>query len=177
MQFWKFAITGCDNNSELKVWSCESWTCLQTIHFKLDPTILTPSTAPTTTPPIPSTTNSSSSSVCLKAGLDNSAGYLILSDIQNRVLYVCQIHKDLNEPSAKLEMLSQFFLQAPILSFGIIDAGVRKLKCSSSTEDLYQVSLNSFLEWHKIKKIGNYPGILLATNCSLLPTIKKNYWT
>ena len=30
-QFWKFAVTGCNQNQELKVWSCETWHCLQTI--------------------------------------------------------------------------------------------------------------------------------------------------
>ena len=31
MQYWKY---GCSLNTELKVWSCESWSCLlQTISF------------------------------------------------------------------------------------------------------------------------------------------------
>lgn len=121
MQFWKFAITGCDNNSELKVWSCESWTCLQKIHFK------------------PDISRKISTPICLKAGLDNGSGYLILSDIQNRLLYVLQIYKDVDQSTAKLQLISEFFLQSPILSYGIVDAGVRKLKCSASTEDLYQL--------------------------------------
>eukprot|EP00090_Calanus_glacialis_P007849 TRINITY_DN16279_c0_g1_i2.p1 TRINITY_DN16279_c0_g1~~TRINITY_DN16279_c0_g1_i2.p1 ORF type:complete len:388 (-),score=164.66 TRINITY_DN16279_c0_g1_i2:87-1250(-) len=33
VQYWKYAVTGCSLNTELKVWSCESWTCLQTISF------------------------------------------------------------------------------------------------------------------------------------------------
>ena len=33
IQFWKYAVTGCSLNSELKVWSCESWTCLQTVRL------------------------------------------------------------------------------------------------------------------------------------------------
>ena len=31
VQYWKYAVIGCSLNIELNVWSCESWTCLQTI--------------------------------------------------------------------------------------------------------------------------------------------------
>lgn len=64
VQFWKFAITGAENNSELKIWSCESWTCLQTIRF---------------TPEV------GKQDIVLKAGLDLGAGYLLLSDINYKV--------------------------------------------------------------------------------------------
>lgn len=30
-QFWRFAVTGACNNQEIKIWSCESWVCLQTL--------------------------------------------------------------------------------------------------------------------------------------------------
>lgn len=29
--FWRFLITGADQNQELKMWCTVSWTCLQTI--------------------------------------------------------------------------------------------------------------------------------------------------
>lgn len=29
--FWRFLITGADQNRELKMWCTVSWTCLQTI--------------------------------------------------------------------------------------------------------------------------------------------------
>lgn len=64
VQFWKFAITGAENNSELKIWSCESWTCLQTIRF---------------------TPEAGKKDIVLKAGLDLGAGYLLLSDINYKV--------------------------------------------------------------------------------------------
>jgi hypothetical protein len=64
VQFWKFAITGAENNSELKIWSCESWTCLQTIRF---------------------TPEAGKKNIVLKAGLDLGAGYLLLSDINYKV--------------------------------------------------------------------------------------------
>ncbi|XP_021913253.1 enhancer of mRNA-decapping protein 4 isoform X2 [Zootermopsis nevadensis] len=114
VQFWKFAITGAENNSELKIWSCESWTCLQTIRF---------------TPEV------GKQDIVLKAGLDLGAGYLLLSDINYKLLYVLQLHKDPSETSAYVCSVSEFRLPYPILSFGIVDAGLRKFK-SSSLEDL-----------------------------------------
>jgi len=114
VQFWKFAITGAENNSELKIWSCESWTCLQTIRF---------------------TPEAGKKDIVLKAGLDLGAGYLLLSDINYKLLYVLQLHKDSSETTAYVCSASEFLLPYPILSFGIVDAGLRKFK-SSSLEDL-----------------------------------------
>ncbi|KAJ8686594.1 hypothetical protein QAD02_022388 [Eretmocerus hayati] len=119
-QFWRFAITGCDNNSELKVWSCELWTCLQTIKFA--PTLSTQKT------PI------------LKASLDLAAGYLLLSDIYNKVLYILSISKDSDEAMACINTVSEFLLPYPILSFAIVDAGQRRLRpTSESLEDLCSI--------------------------------------
>lgn len=33
--FWRFLITGADQNRELKMWCTVSWTCLQTIRWGL----------------------------------------------------------------------------------------------------------------------------------------------
>lgn len=116
VQFWRFAITGCDNNTELKVWSCELWSCLQTITFA----------------PTPST----GKLPVLKAGLDLSAGYLLLSDIYNKVLYILSITKDNGEALASVNTISEFLLPYPILSFGIVDAGLRKVRPNGELEDL-----------------------------------------
>ncbi|XP_031786817.1 enhancer of mRNA-decapping protein 4 [Nasonia vitripennis] len=116
-QFWRFAVTGCDNNSELKVWSCELWTCLQTIKFS----------------PMPNTQKTP----VLKARLDLAASYLLLSDIYNKVLYILSISKDSEEAVACITTVSEFLLPYPILSFAIVDAGQRRLKpTSESLEDL-----------------------------------------
>ncbi|XP_012276185.1 enhancer of mRNA-decapping protein 4 [Orussus abietinus] len=116
-QFWRFAVTGCDNNSELKVWSCELWTCLQTIKFAPSPT--------TGKTPV------------LKAGLDLSAGYLLLSDIYNKILYILSLSKDTGEALACVSTISEFLLPYPILSFGIVDAGQRRVRpTGASLEDL-----------------------------------------
>lgn len=110
-------MTGCDNNSELKVWSCELWTCLQTIMFA----------------PTPST----GKLPVLKAGLDLSGSYLLLSDIYNKVLYILSLSKDRGEALACVSTVSEFLLPYPILSFGIVDAGQRKIRpTGESLEDL-----------------------------------------
>ncbi|KAL6266731.1 hypothetical protein P5V15_003567 [Pogonomyrmex californicus] len=117
VQFWRFAVTGCDNNSELKVWSCELWTCLQTITFAPNPS----------TGKVP----------VLKAGLDLSAGYLFLSDIYNKILYILSLSKDKGEALACISTVSEFLLPYPILSFGIVDADQRKIRSTGeSLEDL-----------------------------------------
>ncbi|XP_071625810.1 enhancer of mRNA-decapping protein 4 [Temnothorax longispinosus] len=117
VQFWRFAVTGCDNNSELKVWSCELWTCLQTIKFAPNPS----------TGKVP----------VLKAGLDLSAGYLFLSDIYNKILYVLSLSKDKGEALACISTVSEFLLPYPILSFGIVEADQRKIRSTGeSLEDL-----------------------------------------
>lgn len=117
VQFWRFAITGCDNNTELKVWSCEVWSCLQTIKFA----------------PTPST----GKLPVLKAGLDLSAGYLLLSDIYNKVLYILSLIKDNGDTLTSVSTISEFLLPYPILSFGIVDAGLCKVRpTGESLEDL-----------------------------------------
>lgn len=30
-QYWKYAVTGAKDNTEMKIWTCENWTCLQTV--------------------------------------------------------------------------------------------------------------------------------------------------
>ena len=56
---------------EIKVWSCESWDCIQTIRFE---------PSPTTTQPM-----------MFKASLDLSARYLLLSNIYQKIVYVLQL--------------------------------------------------------------------------------------
>ena len=69
VQYWKFAVTGADGNRELKVWSCETWTCLQTLRFM----------------PHPDIPSNFQMEPCLKSCFDLSASYLVLSDVNRRV--------------------------------------------------------------------------------------------
>ncbi|XP_046386973.1 enhancer of mRNA-decapping protein 4 isoform X2 [Ischnura elegans] len=115
VQFWKFAITGTRNNHELKLWSCESWTCLQTIYFG-------DKEAPR-----------NQEEGFLKAGLDLAAKFLILSDIGRKVLYVLQFGRDEDEGISFVSTISEFHLPYPILSFGVVDAEICPRKCVSGS--------------------------------------------
>lgn len=101
VQFWKFAITGADNNQEIKLWSCESWSCLQTIRFY-------PNREDNVQP-------------CLKADLDLSSQYLFLSDINRKVMYILQILQEPSISKARICSLSEFSLTYPVLSLAITD--------------------------------------------------------
>ena len=64
-------VSGANRNTELKIWSCATWSCLQTINFST---------------PSPSTME-------LKAALDLSAKYLLLSDIHRKIVYVLRLEE------------------------------------------------------------------------------------
>ncbi|TRY86657.1 hypothetical protein DNTS_005009 [Danionella cerebrum] len=100
--FWRFLITGSDLNQELKMWCTVSWTCLQTIRFSSDP--FNCSVFPN-----------------LKASLDLSAEFLILSDVQRKVLYVMELQQDQEKGHASFTAVSEFLLTHPVLSFGVRD--------------------------------------------------------
>ncbi|KAJ8417904.1 hypothetical protein AAFF_G00227470 [Aldrovandia affinis] len=107
--FWRFLITGADQNRELKMWCTVSWTCLQTVRFSPDPF-------------------NSSVMPSLKASLDLSADYLILTDVQRKVLYVMELHQDQDKGRAGFTAVSEFLLTHPVLSFGIQDVSRSRLR-------------------------------------------------
>ncbi|CAJ1057517.1 enhancer of mRNA-decapping protein 4 isoform X3 [Xyrichtys novacula] len=107
--FWRFLITGADQNQELKMWCTVSWTCLQTIRFS--PDVFNSSVLPS-----------------LKACLDLSAEYLILTDVQRKVLYVMELRQDLEKGKATFTAVSEFLLTHPVLSFGVRDVAHSRLR-------------------------------------------------
>uniref|UniRef100_A0A1B0D1F1 Enhancer of mRNA-decapping protein 4 WD40 repeat region domain-containing protein n=1 Tax=Phlebotomus papatasi TaxID=29031 RepID=A0A1B0D1F1_PHLPP len=130
--FWKHAITGADNNTEFKVWRCDTWTCIQTVTFK---------------------SSCSDFPLNLKAEIDKTSSYLMISDTINRGLYALQIVKTIKDDDsvseengekkdkgeggassninsiAYIKSITEFPMSSPILSFGIVDAALRKYKC------------------------------------------------
>ncbi|KAM4573934.1 enhancer of mRNA-decapping protein 4 isoform 2-T2 [Odontesthes bonariensis] len=107
--FWRFLITGADQNQELKMWCTVTWNCLQTIRFSPDPF-------------------NSSSLPSLKASLDLSAEYLILTDVQRKVLYVMELRQDHEKGKASFTAVSEFLLTHPVLSFGVRDVTHSRLR-------------------------------------------------
>lgn len=115
------------------MWCCSTWECLQTVNFKS---------------PVPDR------ELIFQAEIDHKSSYLVMSDLKNRSLYVLQIEKpnvqsvnttatsantsetsleldkkdNRNGPSAFIKSISEFPLSSPILSFGIVDAEVRRYK-------------------------------------------------
>ncbi|XP_037529540.1 enhancer of mRNA-decapping protein 4 [Rhipicephalus sanguineus] len=111
-QFWKFALTGSDSNTELKIWSCETWACLQTIRFIVSPGDVAPLPA-------------------LKVEMDPSSCYLVVSDIHRKVMYVGQVQQD---TKAELVTLAAFPVVLPVLSFTVVEAVRCRFKPSTDTE-------------------------------------------
>lgn len=112
VQFWKYLVTTCEHHSELKIWSCESWTCLQTIQFLKD---------------------DNGMAHRFKATLDLTGNYLVLSDLGRRNLYVLKF-KEMNGTMACVSA-SEFATPAPFLSMSIIDAGQRKITVGHTISD------------------------------------------
>ncbi|XP_067652269.1 enhancer of mRNA-decapping protein 4-like isoform X1 [Haliotis asinina] len=123
-QFWKYAVTGANQNQELKIWSCESWNCLQTIRFVNPPNMEVGALA----------------DVSLKAGLDLGARYLVLSDRMRKMLYVLQIHQEGTSTTAHVSSVSEFLLAQPCLSYAILDASTKKLKKSPNDSHLDEIT-------------------------------------
>ncbi|CAB3373323.1 Hypothetical predicted protein [Cloeon dipterum] len=119
IQFWKWALTGARDNTEIKLWACETWACLQTINFELGPNLSIPST----------------SKLVLKAAIDLSSKYLVLSDINSRMLYVLQIQTD--HSPAHVSLVSGFKLHHPAISFAIVDAGIKTRRRILGREDIH----------------------------------------
>lgn len=117
------------------MWCCSTWECLQTVNFQ-SPNV--------------------DAELFFQAEIDHKSSYLVLSDIKNRGLYVLQIEKpnvqssntsvasaitselsleldkkeNRKSPSAFIKSITEFPLSSPILSFGIVDAEVRRYKCN-----------------------------------------------
>ena len=107
-QFWKYALTGSNQNTELKLWSCENWTCLQTVQIKHT-----------------SSGIQDGKPMALKAVLDLSAQYLLLSDIHRKIVYVLQL--EIKDDRARFVSVSEFATPSPFLSMAMLEAGVRRV--------------------------------------------------
>uniref|UniRef100_A0A8C9T9X2 Enhancer of mRNA-decapping protein 4 n=1 Tax=Scleropages formosus TaxID=113540 RepID=A0A8C9T9X2_SCLFO len=64
----------------------------------------------------------------LKASLDLSAEFLILSDVQRKVLYVMELVQDQEKGMAAFTAISEFLLTHPVLSFGIQDVSRGRMR-------------------------------------------------
>uniref|UniRef100_A0A8D0DI64 Enhancer of mRNA-decapping protein 4 n=1 Tax=Sander lucioperca TaxID=283035 RepID=A0A8D0DI64_SANLU len=157
--FWRFLITGADQNQELKMWCTVSWTCLQTIRFS--PDLFNSSVLPS-----------------LKASLDLSAQYLILTDVQRKVLYVMELRQDLEKGKASFTAVSEFLLTHPVLSFGVRDVTHSRLRhtevlpAEEESESMTTgVHVHSHTQIHHKKQITLQTTTLLIIPVCIFPSI------
>uniref|UniRef100_A0A1A9WBH7 Ge1_WD40 domain-containing protein n=1 Tax=Glossina brevipalpis TaxID=37001 RepID=A0A1A9WBH7_9MUSC len=149
--YWKYAITGAENNTEFKVWDCGTWNCLQTINIMAA---------------------NEGKSLKFIAEIDRTSSYLVISSLETRICYVMQIINNVNmttfkdfssdideslvnkdtsgssiashssnltskssismfSPAVYIKSISEFPLNSGILSFTIVDAAVRRYKCAN----------------------------------------------
>lgn len=133
-EFWKHALTATDNNTEIKLWRCDDWSCLQRICFK--PTVF-------------------DSVLDLKLAIDASSSYLVLSEQTNRSLYAMQIVRSDVKPTTtaaagetkskddlkvtstvSFKSVGEFSLSSSILSLNIAGATKGKYNCGRLEDDV-----------------------------------------
>lgn len=123
--FWKHALTATDHNTEIKLWRCDDWSCIQRICFK--PTAF-------------------DSRLDFKLDIDASSSYLVLSEQTNRVLYALQIARPQQQQQGEggdavatstvaFKAVAEFPLSSSILSFGIAGATKGKYQCGRLQDD------------------------------------------
>ncbi|XP_053305522.1 enhancer of mRNA-decapping protein 4 isoform X2 [Spea bombifrons] len=144
--FWRFLITGADQNRELKMWCTVSWTCLQTIRFSPDPF---------------------SSSVLpeLKVSLDLSSEFLILTDVQRKVLYVMELLQNQDDGKASFTSISEFLLTHPVLSFGIQDVSRCRLRHTEVLPSEEETGNNNTEESMEPENLESANGVLIKLFC------------
>ncbi|XP_030765683.1 enhancer of mRNA-decapping protein 4 isoform X2 [Sitophilus oryzae] len=113
---WKFTITTAENNSEIKLWSCESWQCLQTINFY-----------PNVQSKVPE--------LFLNIAIDYRGQFVVVSDINNKGIYVMRLKKNEAGNQIGITQLYHLLLPAPFLSFHILDADIRRVPYSYDNSD------------------------------------------
>ena len=77
-KLWSFLVTGTTGRHELKIWSTQTWSCLQTVTLLVPPTALSS--------PLPGSAVIGQDSY-LQLGVDLSASYLVLCDIARKVTF------------------------------------------------------------------------------------------
>ncbi|XP_068150298.1 enhancer of mRNA-decapping protein 4 homolog [Drosophila tropicalis] len=139
--YWQNVITTSDFNTEIKLWNCTLWECLQTINVVASAAV-----------PQPIQLGK------FIAGIDRSANYLVLSSLDSLAVYVMEIsngrddhtvggssesdaeNDDPNETNngavdgtKRIQSIAEFKLSSGILSFSIVNASMRKMKSTTDT--------------------------------------------
>uniref|UniRef100_A0A336M137 CSON006973 protein n=1 Tax=Culicoides sonorensis TaxID=179676 RepID=A0A336M137_CULSO len=105
---WKNAVTYSEELQEIKLWCCETWNCIQCITFQ----------------------NIRDIPFHLNIGIDKTASYLILSDMNTQQVYAFCIEKCNLEEKTSFKTVIRFPVSSPILSFDIVYASLQRYKSS-----------------------------------------------
>ncbi|KAF7268427.1 hypothetical protein GWI33_018437 [Rhynchophorus ferrugineus] len=105
---WKFTITAAKNNSEIKLWSCESWNCLQTLNFYPNP-------------------KGKDADLFFNIAIDYTGQFVVISDVSNNGVYVLQLKRGESGNQISATHLYHFLLPAPFLSFHITAAFIKTI--------------------------------------------------
>lgn len=81
-----------------------------------------------------------------------TANYLLMSDINNRILYVLQIQKSDVDRIAIVTRISEFLLPAQFMSFCIVNANISKIRYTNSSDDLYRDDVDDFDDEENVLK-------------------------
>ena len=122
--YWRYAVTGANYNQEIKIWACETWTCLQTIHLLPTSDIIGNNVA------MP----------CLQIEVDLGARYIVMSDIRRKVIYVMQLFQDIQASHVHVSSFSEFLLAQSYVSLAIQDASRRKLIRNGDEGDIDDIN-------------------------------------
>lgn len=123
VELWKYVVT-LSKHDEIILWSCETWTSLQTVKFVRPFTKLNP----------------------MKLTVDGTGRYIFLNDIDNNVcyhllikffilvylllkfqlLYVMEVTDDIQSTKKYIKIvgITEVWLQSPILNMIIVDAKI-----------------------------------------------------
>lgn len=80
--------------------------------------------------------SSKTTELLFQVGLDLSGKYLIMTEINNRLLYVLQFETNNLKNIATVSYVSEILVSAPILSFCITSASFKKYRYSDSMNDI-----------------------------------------
>lgn len=114
--FWCHVVVGGAFNRELKLFRCDKWDCIQTVSFQ--------------SPVTP---------CLLSAHIDQSARYLIMSDIRRKALYVLELDSIDNDKTKLFKSVQEFVLTQSLLSFDI-----NTIVAASTSDDDQQIVIKMF---------------------------------
>lgn len=106
-------ITAGQNQTEIKLWTCKTWKCLQTLKFH------------------------SPSPCSLKLEMDLAAQFLVITDVKKKVLFTLRVEHD--EENARFVWIHEFSIPENIISFNVNEATLLPFEDILATHEATQL--------------------------------------